>query len=152
MLSIRHLTETDSRWTFFISSSANMYRRFWRSPQDMSRRRRATERLQHTMEGILKVTPEKLIQTSGTFATTGNQIKNLTSEMISQVQSMKGVWQGEAAMAYGNKFQSLQSDMDRLYRMVQEHVKDLQEMASQYQKAEAGNSQQGGSLNSNVVV
>ena len=104
------------------------------------------------MEGILKVTPEKLIQTSGAFAATGNQIKNLTGEMISQVQSMKGVWQGEAASAYGNKFQSLQSDMDRLYRMVQEHVKDLQEMAGQYQKAEAGNAQQGGSLNPNVVV
>ena len=42
--------------------------------------------------------------------------------------------------------------MDRLYLMVQEHVKDLQEMAGQYQKAEAGNAQQGGSLNSNVVV
>ena len=42
--------------------------------------------------------------------------------------------------------------MDKLYRMVQEHVKDLQEMAALYQKAEAGNAQQGGSLNSNVVV
>lgn len=104
------------------------------------------------MEGILKVTPEKLIQTSGAFAATGNQIKNLTGEMISQVQSMKGVWQGEAASAYGNKFQSLQSDMDRLYRMVQEHVKDLQEMAAGYQRAEAGNAQQGSGLNANVIV
>ncbi len=104
------------------------------------------------MEGILKVTPEKLIQTSGEFATTGNQMKSLTSEMMSLVQGMKGIWQGEAASAYGNKFQSLQTDMDKLYRMVQEHVKDLQEMAALYQKAEAGNAQQSGSLNSNVVV
>ena len=104
------------------------------------------------MEGILKVTPEKLIQTSGEFATTGNQMKSLTSEMMSLVQGMKGIWQGEAANAYGNKFQSLQPDMDKLYRMVQEHVKDLQEMAALYQKAEAGNAQQSGSLNSNVVV
>lgn len=104
------------------------------------------------MEGILKVTPEKLIQTSGEFATTGNQMKSLTSEMMSLVQGMKGIWQGEAASAYGNKFQSLQTDMDKLYRMVQEHVKDLQEMAALYQKAEEGNAQQSGSLNSNVVV
>lgn len=104
------------------------------------------------MEGILKVTPEKLIQTSGEFATTGNQMKSLTSEMMSLVQGMKGIWQGEAASAYGNKFQSLQTDMDKLYRMVQEHVKDLQEMAALYQKAEAGNAQQSGSLSSNVVV
>lgn len=104
------------------------------------------------MEGILKVTPEKLLQTSGEFAVTGSQIKNLTSEMMSQVQGMKGIWQGEAAQAYGNRFHSLQADMDRLYRMVQEHVKDLQEMAGQYQRAEAGNAQQGGSLNASVVI
>lgn len=104
------------------------------------------------MEGILKVTPEKLIQTSGEFAATGNQIKNLTSEMISQIQSMKGIWQGEAADTYGTKFHSLQTDMDKLYRMVQEHVKDLQEMAAQYQMAETGNAGQGSGLNGNIVV
>ena len=104
------------------------------------------------MEGILKVTPEKLIQTSGEFATTGNQIKNLTSEMMSQVHGMRSLWQGEAASAYGNKFSSLQTDMDKLYRMGQEHVKDLQEMAGQYPRAEAGNAQQGSGLRTNVVV
>ena len=33
------------------------------------------------MEGILKVTPEKLIQSSGEFADMGGQMKNLTGEM-----------------------------------------------------------------------
>lgn len=42
--------------------------------------------------------------------------------------------------------------MDRLYRMVQEHVNDLQEMAAHYQKAEAGSTQQGTGLNANIVV
>lgn len=104
------------------------------------------------MEGILRVTPEKLIQASGEFAAAGNQMKNLTSEMISQIQGMKGVWQGEAAEAYGSKFHSLQTDMDKLYRMVQEHVKDLQEMAGQYQMAETGNTEQGSGLNIHVIV
>ncbi len=104
------------------------------------------------MEGILKVTPEKLIQTSGEFATTGGQMKNLTGEMMSLVQGMKGMWQGEAANAYGNKFNSLQADMDKLCRMVQEHVSDLQEMAGHYQTAEAGNAEQGGSLNANIIA
>lgn len=104
------------------------------------------------MEGILRVTPEKLTQTSGEFAATGNQMKNLTSEMISQIQGMKGIWQGEAADAYGTRFHSLQTDMDKLYRMVQEHVKDLQEMAAQYQMAETGNAQQGSGLNIHVIV
>ena len=51
------------------------------------------------MEGILKVTPEKLIQTSGEFSTLGNQMKNLTGEMLSLIRGLEGVWQGEAATA-----------------------------------------------------
>lgn len=104
------------------------------------------------MEGILKVTPEKLMQTSGEFAETGNQIKGLTGEMMTLVQGLKGIWQGEASLSYGNKFNTLQTDMDRLYRMVQEHVADLQEMASQYQQAETGNTEQGNSLHGPMVV
>lgn len=104
------------------------------------------------MEGILKVTPEKLIQTSGEFSAVGNQMKSLTGEMMAKVDSLKGIWQGEAASAYGNKFHSLQSDMDKLYRMVQEHVADLQEMAGEYQRAEAGNTEEGSSLNANIIV
>jgi len=104
------------------------------------------------MEGLLKVTPEKLIQTSGEFATTGNQMKNLTGEMLSLIKSLSGVWQGEAATAYGNRFDGLSADMDKLYRMVQEHVQDLQEMAKQYQSAENSNTGAGNSLKSSVVV
>ncbi len=104
------------------------------------------------MEGILKVTPEKLIQSSGEFATAGGQMKNLTGEMMSQVQSLKSIWQGEASTAYSTKFQSLQTDMDKLHRMVQEHAADLQEMASQYQSAEAGNAEQGNGLHANIIT
>ncbi|MGN1179752.1 MAG: WXG100 family type VII secretion target [Suilimivivens sp.] len=103
------------------------------------------------MEGMLKVTPEKLLQTSGEFSTLGNQMKSLTGEMLSLVKSLNGVWHGEAASAYGNKFDSLAPDMEKLYRMVQEHVQDLQEMARQYQSAESGNMEQGNSLNSNII-
>ena len=47
------------------------------------------------MEGILKVTPEKLIQASGTFATTGTQVKNLTGEL------MTGSADGSGSDGYG---------------------------------------------------
>lgn len=104
------------------------------------------------MEGILKVTPEKLLEASGTFATTGSQIQNLTGEMMSLVTSLNSIWQGEAAGAFAGKFKQLQTDMDKLYRMIEEHAEDLQEMASQYQKAESGNTEQGSGLQSGVVV
>ncbi len=104
------------------------------------------------MEGLLKVTPEKLIQTSGEFESQGSQMKRLTGEMLSLINSLKGVWQGEAAAAYQGKFESLSTDMEKLYRMVQEHARDLQEMATQYQSAESGNTEQGSNLKNGIVV
>lgn len=104
------------------------------------------------MEGILKVTPEKLISTSEEFGASGQSMNNLTQEMMSLVQSLKAIWNGEAAMAYGNKFSSLQSDMDKLYRMVMEHSQDLTEMAQGYMEAENINTEKGNSMNSNVIV
>ena len=104
------------------------------------------------MEGILKVTPEKLVQTSGEFASAGSQMKSLTGEMLSLIRNLRSSWQGEAATAYGNRFDNLSQDMDKLYRMVQEHAEDLQEMARQYQSAESGNTQTGNGMRGNVIV
>ena len=98
------------------------------------------------MEGSLKVTPEKLIQTAGEFSAIASQMKHLTGDMLSLVKSMNSIWQGEAASAFDMRFEGLTPDMDKLYRMVQEHAQDLQEMAKQYQLAESGNTQMGISL------
>lgn len=107
---------------------------------------------EEVMEGMLKVTPEKLMQASGEFATMGNQMKNLTGEMLSLIKGLGSSWQGEAATVYGNRFDSLTPDMEKLYRMVQEHAQELQEMARQYQNAESGNMEKGNSMRSNVIV
>ena len=104
------------------------------------------------MEGILKVTPEHLLQTSGEFNSIGGQIRSLSEEMLSLIRGLSAVWEGEAAAAYGSKFDALSPDMDRLYRMVQEHVQDLQEMAGEYQKAESGSLEQGSGLESGIIV
>ena len=103
------------------------------------------------MEGILKVTPEKLIQASGTFATTGTQVKNLTGEMMTLVDSLQGIWQGEASGTFLTRFKTLQTDMDKLYRMIAEHSQDLTEMAGHYQREESGNMEQGSGLESNII-
>ena len=103
------------------------------------------------MEGILKVTPEKLIQASGTFATTGTQVKNLTGEMMTLVDSLQGIWQGEASGTFLTRFKTLQTDMDKLYRMIAEHSQDLTEMAGHYQSAVSGNMEQGSGLESNII-
>lgn len=103
------------------------------------------------MDGIIKVDPQKLISTAEEFSGTGNQVKTLTDNMVSIIDSLKSVWEGEAATTYNTKFHQLQDDMDKMNRMIQEHVKDLNEMAQQYITAENTNIDTGNSLAGDVI-
>lgn len=103
------------------------------------------------MDGIIKVDPQKLISTADEFNGTGGQVKGLTDQMVSIIDSLRSVWEGDAATTYNTKFHQLQDDMDRMYRMIQEHVKDLNEMAQQYITAENANVETGNSLDGDVI-
>lgn len=103
------------------------------------------------MEGILKVTPDELRTTAGEFGNKGNTIKAQTDEMMQMVKNLSTVWQGEASGAYLNKFQGLQTDIDKINRMIQEHVQDLNDMAEQYDIAENTNTEQSQGLQANAI-
>lgn len=103
------------------------------------------------MEGTLRVTPEKLISTANEFNGTGGQVRTLTQSMIDTVNSMNTIWQGEAATAFSQKFNSLQDDMEKINRMISEHVTDLNEMARQYQGAESINVEDSNALAGDII-
>ena len=103
------------------------------------------------MEGILKVTPEKLSQASSEFGTAASQVNQITQQMLQIVRSTNSTWQGEASTAYSQKFNSLDEDMQQIYRMINEHSTDLQEMATQYQQAEQANVELSESMKTNVI-
>lgn len=105
------------------------------------------------MAGILRVTPEKLQSTAASFESTGSTIMNLTQQMTSIVTGLSGqIWSGEAATSYVNKFNGLQDDMERIHKMVQEHSKDLQEVAQQFITTENANKELANGLSSDVIV
>ena len=104
------------------------------------------------MTGIIKVTPEKLLSTAQDFSTEGNTINTLTSEMVSRTCELSSTWEGEASQSYITKFKSLESDIQVINRMIQEHVKDLQEMANLYANAEKGNVDDAMSLSGPVLA
>lgn len=103
------------------------------------------------MDGILKVDPQNLMNTATEFNGIGSQIKGLTQEMMSIIKSMNSIWQGEAATAYSTKFNALQDDMDRMDRMIQEHVKDLNDMAQRYKQAEQKNTDESAPLQDAII-
>ncbi len=88
------------------------------------------------MNAMLKVTPEKLMETAREFADTEARVRSLTDEMVSIVDGFKPIWQGEAATGFSLRFSSLRDDMERLYALIRKHSDDLTEMANEYRQAE----------------
>lgn len=103
------------------------------------------------MTGNLLVTPEKLISTSQEFANLGSQVNNITQQMLQIVASLGATFAGEAYTAFSGKFNSLEDDMTKMYRMINEHVQDLQEMARNFQLAERTNVETSSALQSDVI-
>ena len=103
------------------------------------------------MEGILKVSPEKLTEGANNFGNSGKTVSTLTSEMMNTVKNLSSIWEGEASTTYINKFSQLQDDIERMNRMIQEHVTDLNDMARTYQEAENANTQESSGLMGDVI-
>ena len=103
------------------------------------------------MEGILKVTPEELQKTAQEFGQKGTKVNTLTGNMMDLVQGLSSSWMGEASSAYLNKFKSLQTDIDKINRMIQEHAGDLEVMAQGYIETENANMDQSSALSGGVI-
>ena len=104
------------------------------------------------MEGIIKVSTEQLRNTANEFSGLGQQVSSLTSEMVSLVTGLSSGYEGEAAQAYINKFRGLEDVIQKINRMIQEHVTDLNDMAQRYDQAEQSNVSDAGNLSSDVIV
>ena len=104
------------------------------------------------MEGTILVTPEELERTASEFNGIMNQAKTLASQMTDTVSSTSAKWQGDASDAYRAKFNQLNDDIARLAAMINEHVTDLNQMASVYRSKEQANMELGNSLAGDIVV
>ncbi len=103
------------------------------------------------MATSIYVSTSKLTSTANSFYATGNQIKSITSQMTSLVNTLSGkVWSGDAANAYKRKFSELQDDMNRIAKKIQEHVDDLRAIAQEYERTEQANISAGNSLSGDV--
>lgn len=104
------------------------------------------------MANQINVSTQVLRNTANGFSDTGSQIRGLTQDITSTVTGLGGsVWEGTAATSYVSKFQNLQQAINKMDKMIQEHVEDLQAMASEYEAAENTNASTASSLNSNVI-
>lgn len=103
-------------------------------------------------DGILKVTPAELEAKAADFKGVMSQTKSLTDDMMNDVLGLSSVWTGEASTAYINKFRKLQTDMDTMSRMINEHVNNLTDLAKGYTDTEAKNASETEALESNAII
>lgn len=103
------------------------------------------------MAGILKVTPEKLNQTANEFSNSGKNISSMTNEMTGIIDSLKSIWQGNAASEYSARFAGLKDDIEKINRIIEEHVTDLNQMALEYQNAEDSSVEESSKLLSDIA-
>ena len=87
----------------------------------------------------LLVTPEKLLETSSRFQGIFQNATTTIAAMMDTVRNLSSKWEGEASTAFLNQFNKLDTDMNKLKRMIQEHIDDLSQIAKTYQQAEEAN-------------
>ena len=104
------------------------------------------------MANIIRVTPEELTSASSRFQQTGNEVRTMTRNLTQTVGQLSGrVWSGEAATAYKNKFNGLQDDIERLYKLIIDESNALKQIAQEFKTREAENTAESGSLSSDVI-
>ena len=104
------------------------------------------------MNGMIKVTPERLMTAAHDFSTQSTKLNDTTDNMLELVRGMNSFWQGEASQAFANRFSQLRDDMCSMYRMVQEHARDLEQMAENYREAEERNEAEVQDLSADVII
>ncbi len=103
------------------------------------------------MQGTLLVTPEQLRSTANSFSSNMSSVQRATNQMLDLVSQSSRYWEGEASASYRNKFNQLRDDIDKIHRMIREHVDDLNEMARVYQAAEDANKATSSRLSGDVI-
>lgn len=101
--------------------------------------------------GVILVDVNDLMRTAQSFNSSANEVRNTNQTMMNTVTNMNCQWQGDAGSTYIRKFRQLQDDMDKMYRMIMEHVQDLMAMAQNYIQAEQGALSQINPLSEDVI-
>lgn len=100
----------------------------------------------------LKVTPSKLKSKSSEFSSDASQVKAITNQMFALIKQLNGaVWSGTAATTYTSRFNKLEDDCAKMYKMIMEFSDDLTDIANEYMAAENANEATGKALKVDVI-
>ena len=84
----------------------------------------------------IKVNSTVMRDKANGFKTVSGSIKSFTGEMMNEIDSLKSVWQGEAAETLVNKFKGLSDDFEAIFATINQYADFLNQAADSYDKVE----------------
>lgn len=85
----------------------------------------------------LKVTPEELDRKSEEVTKQLSTMKKKFATMRSKVKNTKSYWVGSAGDMHRKVYEEKQPDIDEIFSRLEEHARELHEMAAVYTQAES---------------
>ncbi len=89
----------------------------------------------------IKVNSIVMREKASSFKTVANSIKVFTSEMTSEIESLRSTWEGESAEALVTKFRGLADNFEDVYKTIISYANFLDQAAEAYDNTEAANVQ-----------
>lgn len=92
------------------------------------------------MQTTLKVTPTELTARATELKGKRDEMEQNTAKVFHVINELNGnVWSGKANKKYTEKFNSLKTDVTKMYEFIDSYVANLKKMALDYQRAETIN-------------
>lgn len=86
-----------------------------------------------------KVTASELRKKAGELRTANGRFKSQIGNLESQEGTLNNQWEGDANQAFHNAFLTDKGKWDEFYSLIDKYCAALEQMAVQYDKAEATN-------------
>lgn len=90
---------------------------------------------------MIQVTSVKLRNAAEELQNLNSQFKSKSQELQGKEQSLCQMWEGQAKDAFHNAFIKDSQQMDAFYRLINQYIQALLEIAQRYEQAEARNAQ-----------
>lgn len=91
---------------------------------------------------VLRIDPQRMEEQASFVRDDVENMKSNTLTMISEINSMKSYWKGEAPDLQQKQFMSLTDDLQQMYMILKEYSDDILKLAGLYKKNEIMNDEE----------
>ncbi len=96
---------------------------------------------------MIRVTSSRLKAAAESLPDLNSRFKNSAEDLCGKEQSLAQMWEGQAQSAFHGAFVRDSQQMEAFYRLINQYIRALLEIAARYEQAEARNAEIAGTRN-----